>query len=145
MRRYHAAPTVAWAGDILAALSCAHPQTPDAVPVPVPATAGGRGRAPVVTSASRAGRPAVPPSVAHLAGLMPLHTTGVDAFLREHPAYDGRGVLIAVLDGGIDPGLPGMRTTTTGVRKVVETRTGPKISSCISRSDGASPVISVGG
>jgi subtilisin family serine protease len=53
---------------------------------------------------------------------MPLNTTGVAGFLEQHPTFDGRGVLIAVLDGGIDPGLPGMRTTSTGARKVVELR-----------------------
>jgi subtilisin family serine protease len=109
-------------GGILAALSCAHTPAPDAIPLTVPATTSGRGRTPVVAPPSRAGRPVLPPSVARLAGLMPLRTTGVDAFLEEHSTFDGRGVLIAILDGGIDPGLPGMRTTSTGERKVVELR-----------------------
>lgn len=53
---------------------------------------------------------------------MPLRTTGVEGFRRRHPAYDGRGVLIAVLDGGIDPGVAGMQTTTTGERKLLDLR-----------------------
>jgi hypothetical protein len=29
--------------------------------------------------------------------------TGVSDFARQYPTYDGRGVLIAILDSGIDP------------------------------------------
>jgi subtilisin family serine protease len=53
---------------------------------------------------------------------MPLRSTGVEAFRQRHAAFDGRGVLIAVLDGGIDPGVPGLRTTTTGERKILDLR-----------------------
>ncbi len=53
---------------------------------------------------------------------MPLAATGVPAFAREHPTWDGRGVLIAILDSGIDPSVPGLLTTTTGDRKVVDLR-----------------------
>ena len=62
------------------------------------------------------------PQVARLAGLMPLRSTGIESFRQRDPALDGRGVLIAVLDGGIDPGVPGMRTTTTGDRKLLDLR-----------------------
>jgi len=122
MNRHHAASAVAPIGGILAALSCAHPSPPNAIPVTVPAATPGRELVPANTPRAQPGRPVVPPSVARLAGLLPLRTTGVEAFLQEHPTSDGRGVLIAVLDGGIDPGLPGMRTTTTGSRKVIELR-----------------------
>jgi len=64
----------------------------------------------------------VTPHVARLAGLMPLRSTGVEAFRQRDPAWDGRGVLIAVLDGGIDPGVAGLRTTTTGERKLLDLR-----------------------
>jgi subtilisin family serine protease len=53
---------------------------------------------------------------------MPLRTTGVEPFLQHHPSYDGRGVVIAVLDGGVDPGVPGMRVTSTGERKLLDLR-----------------------
>jgi len=38
---------------------------------------------------------------------MPLAPTGVTTFAAQHPTFDGRGVLIAILDSGIDPTIPG--------------------------------------
>jgi subtilisin family serine protease len=55
-------------------------------------------------------------------GLMPLKSTGVDVFRAAHPTYDGRGVLIAILDSGVDPGVPGLIVTSTGAPKVIELR-----------------------
>jgi tripeptidyl-peptidase-2 len=63
-----------------------------------------------------------PPEAAYAHGLMSLASTGVDQFLRAHPTYDGRGVLIAILDTGIDPGIPGLSVTSTGDPKVVDLR-----------------------
>ena len=37
-----------------------------------------------------------PPESAYAHGWMPLASTGVDRFLRAHPTYDGRGVLITL-------------------------------------------------
>src|SRR5436190_27953 len=78
----------------------------------------------VPPDASRAAmpQPAVDPAVAFMLGLMPLKSTGVDVFRTLHPTYDGRGVLIAILDSGIDPGVPGLTTTSTGAPKVIELR-----------------------
>src|SRR2546422_7297013 len=57
-----------------------------------------------------------------MAGLVPLTSTGVDQFRARHPTYDGRGVLIAILDTGVDPGVDGLITTSTGAPKIVELR-----------------------
>ncbi|MFQ6045538.1 MAG: S8 family serine peptidase [Gemmatimonadales bacterium] len=71
---------------------------------------------------TRRREPVLPPRVAFLAGLMPLESTGVDSFRLAHPTFDGRGVLIAILDSGIDPGLPGLKNTTTGQPKILDLR-----------------------
>jgi len=53
---------------------------------------------------------------------MPLAPTGVSDFARQYPTYDGRGVLIAILDSGIDPTIPGLGLTSTGDRKILDLR-----------------------
>ncbi len=91
-----------------------------AQPLPRSSVPGGA----VPSDGSRAAmpQPAVDPAVAYMLGLMPLKSTGVDIFRALHPTYDGRGVLIAILDSGIDPGVPGLITTSTGAPKVIELR-----------------------
>ncbi len=51
-----------------------------------------------------------------------LSTCGVDKFHREHPDIDGRGVVIAILDTGVEMGVSGLRTTSTGDVKVIDVR-----------------------
>ncbi|MEP7326891.1 MAG: S8 family serine peptidase [Gemmatimonadota bacterium] len=62
------------------------------------------------------------PETAFRRGKMPLFSTGIPEFLRLHPTYDGRGVLIAILDSGIDAGVRGLDSTSTGERKVLDLR-----------------------
>lgn len=71
---------------------------------------------------ARGPEPVLPPADAFRRGWMPLSETGVDQFLRSHPSFDGRGVLIAILDSGIDAGVGGLGTTSTGERKILDLR-----------------------
>ncbi len=67
-------------------------------------------------------QPVVPPDAAFAHGWMPLASTGVNDFLKQHPTYDGRGVLIGILDTGIDPGIAGLATTSTDAPKLLDLR-----------------------
>ncbi len=53
---------------------------------------------------------------------VPLSATHADEFVADHPTYDGRGVIIFIFDTGVDPGVPGLLTTTEGTRKVIDVR-----------------------
>ncbi len=90
-------------------------QSPPKSSLPTPAV-------PADGSRAATPQPAVDPAVAYMLGLMPLKSTGVDVFRALHPTYDGRGVLIAILDSGVDPGVPGLIATSTGAPKVIDLR-----------------------
>lgn len=49
-----------------------------------------------------------------------LKNTGVEAFQKNHPEYDGRGTIILVLDTGVDMGVDGLTKTSTGEVKVID-------------------------
>jgi subtilisin family serine protease len=67
-------------------------------------------------------QPMVPPEAAYSHDWMPLASTGVQRFLQQHPEHDGRGVLIGILDTGIDAGVPGLFKTTTDAPKILDLR-----------------------
>lgn len=95
--------------------SCA-PRSPGGLPPHEPTA-----KAPAAAGAPEL-QPIVPPREAFVRGWMPLKATGVEDFLKLHPSYDGRGVLIAILDSGVDPGIPGLGSTSTGERKILDLR-----------------------
>ncbi len=59
---------------------------------------------------------------AFASGFMALNSAGVKRFATDHPLWDGRGVLIAIMDSGIDPGIAGLGTTSDGAPKIMDLR-----------------------
>jgi tripeptidyl-peptidase II len=112
--------TAACAGHSAAPLPA--PATGVRLPVVQPAVATGALPDQVPAAPPRMADPSVPPQLALQAGLMPLQSTGIGAFRAAHPTYDGRGVVIGVLDSGIDPGVAGLIVTTTGGPKIADLR-----------------------
>ncbi|KAJ6876302.1 tripeptidyl-peptidase 2-like isoform X2 [Populus alba x Populus x berolinensis] len=55
-----------------------------------------------------------------LASLMPKKEIGADHFVEAHPQYDGRGVIIAIFDSGVDPAASGLQVTSDGKPKVLD-------------------------
>jgi len=108
-------------GALLALAACSQAVAP--VPAVRPATNGGLTDLPASPAPASTGPERIaPPDAAYASGWMPLGATGVAAFRRQYPTYDGRGVLIGILDSGIDPGVPGLETTSTGLRKILDLR-----------------------
>lgn len=105
---------------LLVAAGCAKAAAP--VPTPKPNVDPGRIPPPPVETPPPAKEPVLPPSEAFRRGLMPLASTNAWAFRQAHPLADGRGVLIAILDSGIDPSVPGLATTSAGAAKVLDLR-----------------------
>lgn len=47
---------------------------------------------------------------------------GASKFITDHPTWDGRGVVVAILDTGVDMTVPGLQKTSTGEVKVIDAR-----------------------
>lgn len=101
----------------LVALACAPSpsEQPPAQPAPTPAPP------PELAPEAPVERMA-PPELAHAHGWLPVASTGADRFIRDHATYDGRGVIIAILDTGVDPAVPGLVTASTGDPKILDVR-----------------------
>ncbi|GFP82230.1 tripeptidyl-peptidase 2 [Phtheirospermum japonicum] len=55
-----------------------------------------------------------------LASLMPKKEIAADRFVEAHPEYDGRGVVIAIFDSGVDPAAAGLTVTSDGKPKILD-------------------------
>lgn len=53
---------------------------------------------------------------------LPIQDIGARQFLVDHPDYDGRGVIVAVFDTGVDMSVPGLLETAEGATKVIDVR-----------------------
>ena len=51
---------------------------------------------------------------------MPKRRPARKPFAQAHPEYDGRGVVVAVFDTGVDPVRPAYQTTPDGRPKIVD-------------------------
>lgn len=52
--------------------------------------------------------------------MIPKREIGALQFLKNNPKYDGRGVVIAVWDTGVDPTAPGLQITSQGEPKIID-------------------------
>ncbi|MEO7839656.1 MAG: S8 family serine peptidase, partial [Anaerolineales bacterium] len=51
---------------------------------------------------------------------MPIGDTGASQFMAANPTWDGRGVVVGILDSGVTLDHPSLLTTSTGDRKIIE-------------------------
>jgi subtilisin family serine protease len=72
------------------------------------------------TPLATADEPPSSPALPYEDAFLPKAEIGVPAFLAAHPQADGRGVVVAVLDTGIDPGHPRLAKTSTGEPKILD-------------------------
>ena len=51
---------------------------------------------------------------------LPISDTGAAAFTAAHPTWDGRGVVVGILDTGVTLDHPALATTTVGTPKIID-------------------------
>ncbi len=54
------------------------------------------------------------------AGILPKEEIGALRFLKQNPRCDGRGVVVAIFDSGVDLGVAGLERTTDGKPKIID-------------------------
>lgn len=84
-------------------------QLPDPTPESLPAASS------VATESTGPG-----PDTGAVNPYMPTNETGAVSFKKSHPRWDGRNVVVGIMDSGIDLDHPALQTTTTGERKIVD-------------------------
>uniref|UniRef100_A0AC34G977 XRRM domain-containing protein n=1 Tax=Panagrolaimus sp. ES5 TaxID=591445 RepID=A0AC34G977_9BILA len=84
-----------------------------------------------------------------LSSYIPNDITQHAKFIRGNPKFDGRGLLIAILDDGVDVSCPGMQKTSTGIPKILDcfdfTGAGNVDTSTIKEADKNNKVIGLSG
>lgn len=53
-------------------------------------------------------------------GIMPKQEIEADKFIAQNAAYDGRGVVVAIFDTGVDPAAEGLQVTPDGKPKIID-------------------------
>lgn len=53
-------------------------------------------------------------------GLLSLEAAGIETFWKTRPTSDGRGVIVVILDSGVDPGQEGLVKNSLGHQKLID-------------------------